>query len=70
MISHKLRKINLADILFYCLNYKGKIIELNRLLSLLQKKLALLDLKIENVFDKYINILHSDIVRIIINLDL
>ena len=70
MILYRLRKTNPADILSYCLNYKGKIIELNKLLSLLQKKLVFLGLKIENALDKYINILYSDIIRIITNLDL
>ena len=70
MISHRSGKTNPADTLSCRPDYEGKIIELNRLLPLLQKKLALLGLKIENALDEHMNILHSDIVRIIVNLDL
>ena len=70
MISYKLEKTNPADALSYHSDYKGKIIKLNKLLSLLQKKLALLGLKIENAPDEHINMLHLDIIRIIVNLDL
>ena len=62
--------MNLINTLSCRLDYKGKIIELNRLLPLLQKKLALLSPKIENTLDEYMNVLHSDIIRIIANLDL
>ena len=62
--------MNPADVLSRRPDYKGKTIELNGLLPSLQKKLALLGLKIENASDKYMNVLHSGIARIITNLDL
>ena len=70
VISHRLGKMNPVDALSHRLDYEGKTIKLNGLLSLLQKKLALLGLKIENALGEHMNVLHSDIARIIANLDL
>ena len=70
MISHRLGKTNLADALSRRPDYEGKTIELNGLLPLLQKKLALLGPKIKNAPGEYMNVLHSGIARIIANLDL
>ena len=70
VISYRLGKMNLADTLSHRPDYEGKMIKLNELLFLLQKKLALLGLKIENALDEYMNMLYLGIVRIIANLDL